>query len=170
MNIEDINEKLGDVTQELSKQFQTEFMRLAQTEEGLLGLMHEIAENPEMYYSMLGSKIVRLATAYNEAVNSYMSLDEILHEQWEQPEPAPEVYELEEVLPSLSPDVITFPVDPFDLPEGEQGTWRSLCGSECGDIQRIYQEVTGEIPTASDIANAKLVIPASPSFIDTSDD
>jgi hypothetical protein len=49
----------------------------------------------------------------------------------------------------------------INLPEGEQGTWRSLCGSECGDIQRIYQEVTGEIPTASDIANAKWVLGGS---------
>ena len=72
MKIEDINDKMGDLTQELSKQFQTEFIRLAETEEGLLGLMHEIAESPEMYFSMLGPKIVHLANAYNEAVNCYM--------------------------------------------------------------------------------------------------
>jgi hypothetical protein len=49
----------------------------------------------------------------------------------------------------------------INLPEGQHGTWRSLSGSECGDIQRIYQEVTGEIPTASDIANAKWVLGGS---------
>ena len=122
MNIEDINEKLGDLTQELSKQFQTEFMRLAQTEEGLLGLMHEIAENPEMYYSMLGSKIVRLAIAYNEAVNSYMSLDEIIHEEWEDLTPSMDMPEVGEGPPTITPDVLRFPdntIDPFDYPNGE---------------------------------------------------
>ena len=123
MNIEDFNEKLGDLTQELSKQFQTEFMRLAQTEEGLLGLMHEIAENPEMYYSMLGSKIVRLAIAYNEAVNSYMSLDEIIHEEWEDLTPSMDMPEVGEGPPTITPDVLRFPdntVDPFDYPNGER--------------------------------------------------
>ena len=123
MNIEDINEKLGDVTQELSKQFQTEFMRLAQTEEGLLGLMHEIAENPEMYYSMLGAKIVRLATAYNEAVNSYMSLDEIIHEEWEELTTSMSVPEVGEGPPTITQDVLRFPdntIDPFDYPNGER--------------------------------------------------
>ena len=122
MNIEDINEKLGDVTQELSKQFQTEFMRLAQTEEGLLGLMHEIAENPEMYYSMLGSKIVRLAIAYNEAVNSYMSLDEIIHEEWVESAPSMDgMPEVGEGPPTITQDVLRFPdqtIDPFDYPNG----------------------------------------------------
>ena len=121
MNIEDINERLGDLTQELSKQFQAEFMRLAQTEEGLLGLMHEIAENPEMYYSMLGSKIVRLAIAYNEAVNSYMSLDEIVHDEWEELRIPSEEHELGEGMPTITPDVIAFPteaIDPFDYPNG----------------------------------------------------
>ena len=122
MNIEDINEKLGDVTQELSKQFQTEFMRLAQTEEGLLGLMHEIAENPEMYYSMLGSKIVRLAIAYNEAVNSYMSLDEIIHEEWVESAPSMDgMPEVGEGPPTITQDVLGFPdqtIDPFDYPNG----------------------------------------------------
>ena len=124
MNIEDINEKLGDLTQELSKQFQTEFMRLAQTEEGLLGLMHEIAENPEMYYSMLGSKIVRLAIAYNEAVNSYMSLDEIIHEEWVESAPSmDDMPEVGEGPPTITPDVLRFPdntIDPFDYPNGER--------------------------------------------------
>ena len=49
----------------------------------------------------------------------------------------------------------------INLPEGEKGTWRSLCGSECGDIQRIYQEVTGKIPDEFDIANAKWVLGGS---------
>ena len=124
MNIEDINEKLGDLTQELSKQFQAEFIRLAETEEGLLGLMHEIAENPEMYYSMLGSKIVRLATAYNEAVNSYMSLDEIVHEEWEELTPSmDDMPEVGEGPPTITPDVLRFPdqtIDPFDYPNGER--------------------------------------------------
>ena len=120
MNIQDINNKMGDLTQELSKQFQTEFIRLAETEEGLLGLMHEIAESPEMYFSMLGPKIVHLANAYNEAVNCYMSLDEILTDEWCESMPSPVGPEFGELPPSLSPDILAFPVDPFGLPEESQ--------------------------------------------------
>mgnify|MGYP003636472207 CR=1 FL=1 len=122
MKIEDINDKMGDLTQELSKQFQTEFIRLAETEEGLLGLMHEIAESPEMYFSMLGPKIVHLANAYNEAVNCYMSLDEILTDEWCESMPSPVGPEFGEGPPTITPDVLRFPtdatIDPFDYPNG----------------------------------------------------
>ena len=121
MNIEDINARLGDLTQELSKQFQTEFMRLAQTEEGLLGLMHEIAENPDLYFPMLGSKVVYLAVAHNEAMNSYMALDEILCEEWAQSTPSHETPEIGEGPPTITQDVLRFPdqtIDPFDYPNG----------------------------------------------------
>ena len=124
MKIEDINDKMGDLTQELSKQFQTEFIRLAETEEGLLGLMHEIAESPEMYFSMLGPKIVHLANAYNEAVNCYMSLDEILADEWCESIPSPVGPEFGEGPPTITPDVLRFPtdatIDPFDYPNGER--------------------------------------------------
>ena len=124
MDIQDINNKMGDLTQELSKQFQTEFIRLAEEEEGLLGLMHEIAANPDMYFSMFGPKIVHLANAYNEAINSYMSLDEVINDGWGEYSPSPEEQELGEARPSLSPGVITFPtemqIDPFDSPDESQ--------------------------------------------------
>ena len=124
MNIEDINSRMGDLTQELLKQFQIEFIRLAEEEEGLLGFMHEIAENPEMYFSMFGPKIVHLATAYNEALNSYMSLDAVINDGWGEYSPSPEEQELGEAHPSLSPGVITFPteavVDPFGSPDESQ--------------------------------------------------
>ena len=124
MKIEDINEKMGDLAQELSKQFQTELIRLAETEEGLLGLMHEIAESPDLYYSMLGPKIVNLANAYNEAVNSYMSLDEILTDEWCESMPAPVGVEFGEGPPTITLDVLQFPtdavIDPFDYPNGER--------------------------------------------------
>ena len=124
MDIQDINERLGDLTVELSKQFQTEFIRLAETEEGLLALMHEIAENPEMYYSMLGSKIVHMATAYNEAVNCYMSLDEILCDEWCESTPLMDKPEIGEGPPTITPDVLRFPtdaaIDPFDYPNGDR--------------------------------------------------
>ena len=121
MNIEDINERLGDLTQELSKQFQAEFMRLAQTEEGLLGLMHEIAENPDMYFSILGSRIVHMAVAYNEAVNSYMSLDEIMCNEWCESSDHQLTPEVGLGPSAITPDVIAFPaevkIDPYDQPE-----------------------------------------------------
>tara|TARA_R110002020_G_C16037742_1_gene753440 strand:+ start:215 stop:592 length:378 start_codon:yes stop_codon:yes gene_type:complete len=123
MKIEDINNSMGELTQEILKQFQTEFMRLAETEEGLLGLMHEIAENPEMYFSMLGQKIVYLASAYNEAVNSYMSLDEILTDEWCESMPSPVGPEFGEGPPTITPDVLRFPdktIDPFDYPNGDR--------------------------------------------------
>jgi len=123
MKIEEINDKIGDLTQELSKQFQTEFIRLAETEEGLLALMHEIAENPEMYYSMLGPKIVHMANAYNEAVNCYMSLDEILCDEWSESSPSMDKPEIGEGPPTITPDVLRFPtdatIDPFDHPDGD---------------------------------------------------
>tara|TARA_Y100001938_G_C7891706_1_gene330136 strand:+ start:234 stop:602 length:369 start_codon:yes stop_codon:yes gene_type:complete len=119
MDIQTINNRMGDLTQELSKQFQAEFIRLAETEEGLLGLMHEIAENPDMYFPILGPRTVHLAVAYNEAVNSYMALDEIIHEEWEESMDEPE--ELKP-LPPITQDVIAFPadppVDPYSHPEG----------------------------------------------------
>ncbi len=122
MKIEEINNKIGGLTQELSKQFQTEFVRLAETEEGLLGLMHEIAGSPEMYFSMLGPKIVHMAIAYNEAVNCYMSLAEILCDEWEQSVPSMDTPEVGEGPPTITPDVLRFPtdatIDPFDYPNG----------------------------------------------------
>ena len=113
MDIQTINNRMGDLTQELSKQFQAEFIRLAETEEGLLGLMHEIAENPDMYFPILGPRTVHLAVAYNEAVNSYMALDEIIHEEWEQSQDVDSSDSSEKPEP---PHLIEFPVDPFNLP------------------------------------------------------
>ena len=115
---------MGDLTLELSKQFQAEFTRLTKDEEGLLGLMQEIAENPDMYFPILGPKIVYLAVAYSEAMNSYISMDEIIHCEWEESADAPDVPETEEPLPSITQDVIAFPVevqpDPYDYPDGDR--------------------------------------------------
>jgi hypothetical protein len=122
MNIEDINEKMGDLTVELSKQFQAELIQLAETEGTLLGLLHEVGENPEMYFSILGPKLVHLACAYNEAVNSYMSLDELIVEEWCQSPPSLETPEVGEGPPTISPDVLRFPrdavIDPYNHPDG----------------------------------------------------
>ena len=122
MNIEDINGKMGDVTVELSKQFHAELIQLAETEGTLLGLLHEVGENPEMYFSILGPKLVHLACAYNEAVNSYMLLDELIVEEWCQSPPALETPEVGEGPPTISPDVLRFPrdavIDPYNHPDG----------------------------------------------------
>jgi hypothetical protein len=124
MRIEDINDRMGDLTVELTKQFQAELIRLADDEEGLLGLMHEIAENPDMYFSMLGPKIVYLAVAHNEAMNSYISMDEIIQHEWEQSAKAPDMAEREEPLPPVTQDVIAFPTavetNPLDHPDGDR--------------------------------------------------
>ena len=120
MDIQDINNKLGDLTQELSAQFRTTLSTSILDDEVLLGIIHEIAESPDKYYSIFGSKAVRLATAYNQAINSYVELDEIMMEEWEQSTPSITTPEVGEVPPPVTPDVIAFPVDPFDLPEGEQ--------------------------------------------------
>ena len=118
MKIKDINEKIGDLTVELSKQFQTEFIRLAETEGGLLNLLHEIGDNPEKYYSILGYKVVYLATAYSEAENCYMSLDEILMEEWQEPT-GMEGPEIGEGPPTITPASLRFPadatIDPYDM-------------------------------------------------------
>ena len=118
MNIEDINEKMGDLTVELSKQFQAELIQFAETEGRLLGLLHEIGENPEMYFSILGPKLVHLACAYNEAVNSYMALDELIVEEWCNPSPLLDTPEIGEGPPTISPDVLRFPrdvsIDPYE--------------------------------------------------------
>ena len=122
MNIEDINEKMGDLTVELSKQFQAELIQLAETEGTLLGLLHEVGENPEMYFSILGPKLVHLACAYNDAVNSYMALDELIVEEWCQSSPSLDTPEVGEGPPTISPDVLRFPrdaaIDPYDHPDG----------------------------------------------------
>ena len=110
MKIKDINEKIGDLTVELSRQFQTEFIRLAKNDGGLLNLMHEIGENPDKYYSTLGYKVVYLATAYNEAVNCYMSLDEILMEEWQEPT-GMEGPQFGEGAPTITPEELRFPTD-----------------------------------------------------------
>ena len=118
MDIEDINEKMGDLTVELSKQFQAELIQFAETEGRLLGLLHEIGENPEMYYSILGPKLVHLACAYNDAVNSYMALDELIVEEWSQSSPSLDTPEIGEGPPTITPDVLRFPrevsIDPYD--------------------------------------------------------
>jgi len=123
MDIEDINEKMGDLTVELSKQFQAELIQFAETEGRLLGLLHEIGENPEMYYSILGPKLVHLACAYNDAVNSYMALDELIVEEWCQSSPSLDTPEIGEGPPTITPDVLRFPrevsIDPYDQrPDG----------------------------------------------------
>jgi hypothetical protein len=110
MKIKDINEKIGDLAMELSKQFQAEFIRLAETEGRLLGLMHEIGEDPEKYYSILGHRIVYLATAYSEAENCYMSLDEILMEEWQEPT-GMEGPQFGEGTPTITPEELRFPTD-----------------------------------------------------------
>jgi hypothetical protein len=123
MKIEDINESIGDLTVELSKQFQAELIRLAKSEEGLISLIHEIAENPDLYFPMLGSKVVYLAVAHNEAMNSYMALDEILCDEWCETAPSMDTPEVGEGPPTITPDVLRFPdktIDPFDYPNGER--------------------------------------------------
>ena len=47
MNITDINNRLGDLTQELSLQFVAELISAISDEQALLGLIHEIAESPD---------------------------------------------------------------------------------------------------------------------------
>jgi len=123
MNIEDINEKMGDLTVELSKQFQAELIQFAETEGRLLGLLHEIGGNPEMYFSILGPKLVHLACAYNDAENSYMALDELITEEWCHPSPSLDTPEFGEGPPTITPEALRPPadatIDPYNqLDEG----------------------------------------------------
>ena len=74
MKIKDINEKIGDLAMELSKQFQAEFIRLAETE------------------------------------NCYMSLDEILMEEWQEPT-GMEGPQFGEGTPTITPEELRFPTD-----------------------------------------------------------
>jgi len=46
----------------------------------------------------------------------------------------------------------------INLPEGEEGTWKSLCGKESEDIRRIYREVVGVEPSDNLIGEAKWVM------------
>ena len=113
MSILDINNRLGELSRELSIQFVTALFSELNEEEVLAGLIHEIAESPDKYYSIFGHNVVRLALAYNHAINSYMELDEIIMEQAEQPEPVPTPAPREE---QKMPHLIEFPVDPFNTP------------------------------------------------------
>ena len=49
----------------------------------------------------------------------------------------------------------------IQLPEGESGAWKSLCGTESKDICRIYEEVVGVYPTDDLIGEAKWVLGGS---------
>ena len=49
----------------------------------------------------------------------------------------------------------------INLPEGEAGTWKSLCGTESADIRRVYWDVVGVDPTESLIGEAKWLLGGS---------
>ena len=49
----------------------------------------------------------------------------------------------------------------INLPEGEAGTWKSLCGTESEDIRCIYREVVGVEPSDRLIGEAKWVMGGS---------
>ena len=49
----------------------------------------------------------------------------------------------------------------INLPDGEVGAWKSLCGTESKDICRIYEEVVGAYPSDDLIGEAKWVLGGS---------
>jgi hypothetical protein len=46
----------------------------------------------------------------------------------------------------------------INLPDGECGAWKSICGTESEDIRRIYQEVVGADPPDELIGEAKWLL------------
>jgi hypothetical protein len=46
----------------------------------------------------------------------------------------------------------------INLPDGQAGTWKSLCGADCNEIVEVYLDVVGVGPTQAQIGDAKWVM------------
>ena len=116
MSTLEISERLGDWTMNLSSQIRTAISVAVLEDDCLLGLIHQIAENPDRYSIIFGSKIIRMSTAYRHAVDSLMELDELMEEEAEQLE---NHFDSGIDMSSKKRVAIEFPVDIYSLPTND---------------------------------------------------
>ena len=109
MSTLEISERLGNWAMDLSSQIRTAISVAVLEDDCLLGLIHQIAENPDRYSIIFGSKIIRMSTAYRHAVDSLMELDELLENHSDS--------DLD--MSSKKKVAIEFPVDIYSLPTSD---------------------------------------------------